>query len=61
MTVHGNAEPVEFTDERGAQFKRTLLGIYVPRYGSRWQEFMENSRYIRVVAERMFAFSARSV
>lgn len=60
VTVHGNAEPVEFASERGVQFKQTLLGIYVPRYGSDWQSFMEGSRYMRIAARRMFAFVARS-
>ena len=58
VTVHGRAEPVDLTDEESAQFKQTLLGIYVPRYGAGWQEFMASSQYMRIAAERMFAFSA---
>jgi uncharacterized pyridoxamine 5'-phosphate oxidase family protein len=60
VTVHGQAEPVDLTDDQSAEFKQTLLGIYVPRYGADWQEFMKSSRYMRIVARRMFAFAARS-
>jgi nitroimidazol reductase NimA-like FMN-containing flavoprotein (pyridoxamine 5'-phosphate oxidase superfamily) len=60
VTVHGHAEPVDLTDDQDAQFKQTLLGIYVPRYGADWQEFMASSLYMRIVSRRMFAFAARS-
>jgi nitroimidazol reductase NimA-like FMN-containing flavoprotein (pyridoxamine 5'-phosphate oxidase superfamily) len=56
VTIHGSAKPVDLTDEQAAGFRQTLLAIYVPRYGSEWEHFMDSSRYMRIVAERMFAF-----
>jgi hypothetical protein len=58
VTVHGEAVRVDLADERSSRFRQTLLDTYVPRYGPEWERFMENSRYMRIVARRMFAFSA---
>jgi hypothetical protein len=46
---------VNETDEDLARLG-TLLEIYVPRYGDQWEAFMEASVYVRIDAERMFAF-----
>jgi hypothetical protein len=58
VTVHGRAVPVDLADQQVAGFRDTLLDIYVPRYGQDWERFMEQSRYMRILAERMFAFQA---
>ena len=54
VTVHGRAAriPVE------GGFRRALLDIYVPRYGSGWEaDFLDTGPvYARIEAERMFTF-----
>src|SRR5215472_4278757 len=58
VTVHGRAVPVDVHDERNAGFRRTLLEIYVPRYGPQWEEFLDSGPvYARIDADRMFSFS----
>jgi Pyridoxamine 5'-phosphate oxidase len=53
VTVHGKAVPVETTGD----FRQALLGIYVPRYGPEWEEFLDAGPvYARIEAERMFTF-----
>ena len=40
-----------------AGFRRTLLDIYVPRYGPDWEAFLDGGPvYARIDAERMFTF-----
>ena len=59
VTVHGRAVPVDVRDESGAQLRRTLLDIYVPRYGPGWEKFLDSGPvYARIEAERMFTFHA---
>jgi hypothetical protein len=60
VTVHGAARAVDLRDEQARGFRQALLAIYVPRYGPGWEQFMEGSCYMRIAAERMFAF-ARTV
>ena len=58
VTVHGRAVPIEVGDEQNAGFRRTLLGIYVPRYGPEWEDFLDSGPvYARIDADRMFTFS----
>ena len=59
VTVHGKAVPVDIHGEDGAGFRRTLLDIYVPRYGPQWEkEFLDAGPvYARIEADRMFAFA----
>jgi len=62
ITVHGRAVPVDIhADERGG-FRRTLLEVYVPRYGPDWEEeFLDSGPvYARIEADRMFAFAMPS-
>jgi hypothetical protein len=55
ITVHGRAVPV---DVAAGDFRRTLLDVYVPRYGAEWEKFLDSGPvYARVDADRMFAFS----
>lgn len=57
VTVHGKAVPVDVGAAEGAELRRTLLEIYVPRYGKDWEEFLDSGVvYWRLDAARMFAF-----
>ena len=57
VTVHGRAAEVDIRAESGAAFRKTLLEIYVPRYGEKWEEFLDSGPvYARIDAERMFTF-----
>ena len=58
VTVHGRAVPVDIRADEGAGFRQTLLDIYVPRYGSDWEDFLDSGPvYARIEAERMFTFA----
>jgi Pyridoxamine 5'-phosphate oxidase len=59
ITVHGHAAPVDVRADEGRGFRRTLLEIYVPRYGPDWEEeFLDSGPlYARIDADRMFAFA----
>ena len=58
VTVHGRAVPVDVQSPEDADFRRTLLDIYTPRYGEDWGErFLDSGPvYARIEAERMFTF-----
>lgn len=57
VTVHGRAVPVDVRDEAGAELRRTLLEVYVPRYGPQWEAFLDSGPvYARIDADRMFTF-----
>lgn len=57
VTVHGRATPVDVQGETGAELRRTLLEIYVPRYGPEWEEILDSGAvYARIDADRMFTF-----
>jgi hypothetical protein len=57
VTVHGRAVPVDVRGADGAELRRTLLEVYVPRYGAEWEEFLDSGPvYWRIEAERMFTF-----
>jgi hypothetical protein len=58
ITVHGTAIAIDLRDPQMEGFRRTLLDVYVPRYGREWERFIESGvTYARIVAERMFAFA----
>ena len=59
VTVHGRAVPIDIGSDEQAGFRQTLLDIYVPRYGSSWEEeFLESGPlYARIEAGRMFTFA----
>jgi hypothetical protein len=58
VTVHGAAIPIDVRSEDSAGFRRTLLDIYVPRYGPGGEEFLDSGPvYARIDARRMFAFA----
>ncbi len=57
VTVHGRAVPVDVHGEADAEFRQTLLEVYVPRYGPEWEEFLDSGPvYARIDADRMFTF-----
>ena len=61
VTVHGAAVPVDIRAPEGAGLRRTLLEVYVPRYGQEWEEFLDSGPvYARIDAERMFTFQMNS-
>jgi uncharacterized pyridoxamine 5'-phosphate oxidase family protein len=58
ITVHGRAVPVDVQSDEHAGFRRTLLEVYVPRYGPEWEQFLDSGvMYARIEADRMFTFS----
>ena len=60
VTVHGRAVPVDIRAGEGAGFRQALLEVYVPRYGSQWEEFLDSGPiYARIDADRMFTFATR--
>ncbi len=57
VTVHGRATLVDVSAAEQAGLRRTLLDIYVPRYGAGWETFLDSGPvYARIDAERMFTF-----
>lgn len=58
VTVHGRATGVDVQAPEGADLRRALLDIYVPRYGAEWEEFMDSGPlFARIDAERMYTYS----
>jgi len=58
VTVHGRAVPIDVHAPEHFGFRRTLLDIYVPRYGAAWENFLDmGPQYARIDARRMFTFS----
>jgi nitroimidazol reductase NimA-like FMN-containing flavoprotein (pyridoxamine 5'-phosphate oxidase superfamily) len=58
VTVHGTAVPVDVRSPEQADFRRALLGIYLPRYGPEWEQFLDSGPvYARIEARRMYAFA----
>lgn len=58
VTVHGRAVPIDVRGEPAAGFRQALLDVYVPRYGSQWEEFLDSGpAYARIDADRMFTLS----
>src|SRR5215475_11334543 len=58
VTVHGRAVPIDIRSEQSAGFRRTLLEVYVPRYGAEWEQFLDSGvAYARIDADRMFTFA----
>jgi uncharacterized pyridoxamine 5'-phosphate oxidase family protein len=61
VTVHGRAIAVDVRSEEAAEFRQALLGVYAPRYGAEWEQFLDSGPiYARIDAERMFAFAIRA-
>ena len=61
VTVHGRAVPVDLKAAGGLGFRQALLGVYLPRYGEEWEEFLDSGPvYARIEADRIFAFAMES-
>ena len=61
VTVHGHARFIDVNADERAGFWRTLLDIYVPRYGTDWERMLESgATYLRIDAEKMFTFHMES-
>ena len=57
VTVHGTATEIDLKSPEHAEFRRTLLDVYVPRYGEEWEQFIDSGPvYARIDARRMFTF-----
>jgi len=57
VTVHGRAVPIDVGAAEHAEFRQTLLEIYVPRYGPEWEAFLDSGPvYARIEPRRMFTF-----
>jgi hypothetical protein len=57
ITVHGTAEVIDVGAPEHAEFRQTLLDIYLPRYGDAWLPILEGGTFARINPRRMFAFS----
>jgi Pyridoxamine 5'-phosphate oxidase len=58
ITVHGRAVAADIRASEAGGFRQALLDIYVPRYGSDWEEFLDSGpTYARIDADRMFTFA----
>jgi hypothetical protein len=56
VIVHGTAVPADVSRTDRDGLRATLLEAYTPRYGARWEEFLDSGPvYARIAAERMFA------
>src|SRR2546430_3092917 len=42
ITVHGRAVPVDISPSGDMELRQTLLGVYTPRYGIEWEEFLDS-------------------
>lgn len=57
VTVHGRAVPVDIGADEGAELRQTLLEVYVPRYGEKYEAFLDSGVvHARIDADRMFTF-----
>ena len=58
VTVHGHATPIDVRSSESADFRATLLALYLPRYGPEWEAFLDSGPvYARIDADRIFTFS----
>lgn len=56
VTVHGRAVPVDVGPKDPAGLRSVLLDVYVPRYGEKWEEFIDSGPVCyRIEPTRMFA------
>jgi len=57
VTVHGRAESVDVAAEEHAEFRRTLLDIYLPLYGDMWLGILDGGSFARIEPDRFFVFA----
>jgi hypothetical protein len=59
VTVHGSAVRVDAGKSGDLGFRRTLLDVYIPRYGPEFERFIDSGPlYARIEATRMFTYAA---
>lgn len=57
VSVHGTAALIDVGAPEHAAFRAHLLGIYTPRYGAEWEQFLDSGPvYARIDADKMFTF-----
>ncbi len=57
VNVRGRAAKIDHKDPSEAGFRETLLGIYTPRYGADWEQWVDSGPvYARIDADRMYTF-----
>jgi hypothetical protein len=57
VTVHGTAVPIDIGSPDHADYRQTLLDIFVHRYREGWEKFLDSGvQYARIDADRMFTF-----
>ena len=57
VTVHGRARVVDLSSPEHTGFRGALVGVYVPRYGPSWEEFLDRGPvYARIDPDRMYTF-----
>ncbi|MGE0227503.1 MAG: pyridoxamine 5'-phosphate oxidase family protein [Dehalococcoidia bacterium] len=56
VTVHGSARRVDVADPQHAEFRQTLLDIYLPRFGDMWLDILDGGMFARIDADRVFAY-----
>jgi hypothetical protein len=57
VSVHGTANPLDVNAPEHAEFRQTLLDIYVPRYGESWADMLHKGAvYARIEPHKMFTF-----
>ena len=58
VTVHGDAEFIDIHADEHAEFKQTVLDIYLPVYGDEWADMLDGGAwYARINPRRMFTFA----
>jgi len=57
VTVHGTAELIDVGAPEHAEFRQTLLDIYLPLYGESWLNVLDGATYARINPRRVFTFS----
>lgn len=56
VSVHGVAQTIDVDADDHAEFRQTLLDIYLPRYGDAWLDVLDGAAFARIDAGRLFAF-----
>lgn len=60
VTVHGRGVPIDIRAAEHAEFRATLLEVYVPLYGADWEQWVDSGpTYARIDAEKMFTFQMK--
>src|SRR5690606_40291362 len=47
---------IDVEADEHAEFRQTLLDLYLPRYGDAWLDVLDGAAFARIDARRLFAF-----